>query len=90
MQQCDHDEELQVLRQQRRAQRSVNKQLRRVMRHFQNHNDELFLELCNADSFAQVALEKIRTLGGIECGPSDYDLIVDKCLTALSALDQKN
>lgn len=90
MQQDDNVESLEVLRHHNRVLRKSNKSLRSIRSHFQNHADELFLELCNADSDAQIALEKIRTLGGIECGSGDYQMIVDSCLKALSALDQSN
>jgi len=83
----EETEEVEVLRHHNRAQRSVNKQLRRAIKHFQNHTDELFLELCDSGTEAQLAMEKIRTFGGLECGPNDYSYVVDKCIEALSTID---
>jgi len=87
--QFDNDEDVEVLRHQRRAQRSVNKYLRRAMKFFQKHNDELFLELCNTDCTdftdqeAVNAMEKLWTLGEFSCGPRDYNFVVERCLEAL-------
>ena len=86
----EDEEEVEVLRHHNRAQRSVNKQLRRAVKHFQNHTDELFLELCDSDTESQLALEKIRTFGGLECGPSDYSYIVDSSVRALQELSAIN
>ena len=86
-------EEVEVLRHHNRAQRSVNRHLRRAVKHFQNHTDELFLELCDSDTEAQIALEKIRTFGGLECDSGDYSFIVDssvRALQELSAIDQSS
>lgn len=84
------EEEVFVLRHNNKAQRSVNRQLRRAIKHFQNHTDELFLELCDTDKEAEVAMEKLWTLGGFNCGPRDYDYMIDRCVDAVSALAASN
>jgi hypothetical protein len=79
---------MEVLRHHNRALRNVNKSLRSGQKSSQEHSDELFLELCKSETDSQIAMEKIRAFGGIECGSGDYSFIVDKCLQALSAIDQ--
>jgi len=82
----DEMEEIVILRKNNRVQRSVNQALRRTKQKLQDKSDELFLTLCESGTEAELAMEKLRTFGGIECDPKDYDTIVDKCLIALEAL----
>lgn len=87
----EYDEQNAVLRQHNRALRSVNRQLRRLVKKSQDTADATFLELCASEvldtdpqASAEAALEKLRTLGGIDCGPEDYSLVVERCLEALN------
>ena len=81
-----YDEELEevfVLRHNNRAQRSVNKALRRALKRYQIQNDELFLELCNTDQSAESALERIWSEAKLDCEIKDYETIASKCINAL-------
>ena len=79
-----NDEYNNVVRHHNRALRKVHKHLRRALKNTQEYSDELFLLLCDKD--AEIALEKLWTLGRMEdkCGPRDYDKIVEVCLAALN------
>ena len=84
-------EEVFVLRRHNRALRSVNKNLRELRKHSQDHSDALFLALCDDSKEAEIAMEKLRTLGELDCDPLDYNHIVESCLEALGktqAIDQ--
>jgi hypothetical protein len=82
-----NEEELAVVRQHNRALRTVHRQLRRALKYFTEYNDELFLELCNSNKEAELAFEKLWTLGGItECGPQDYNKIVEICLSKMNVI----
>jgi len=86
-------EEVFILRRHNRALRSVNKSLRKLRNHSQEHTDEIFLALCDSDKEAELAMEKLRTLGEFDCDPGDYDFVVAGCLDALGktqAIDQSS
>jgi histone acetyltransferase (RNA polymerase elongator complex component) len=91
-----YDEEVEetfVVRHHNRILRKVNKSLRKVTQKQQEHNDELFLQLCETENDAIIAMEKLRTLGEIDCDPLDYDTIVVRSLEALGktqAIDQSS
>jgi hypothetical protein len=73
------------------VQRVVNKNLRRTLKTHQSTADSNFQELCETETEAELALEKLWTLGELDCGPLDYDSIVVQCLDALGktqAMDQ--
>jgi hypothetical protein len=80
------DERLSVLQQHNRALRIVHRQLRKALKYTVEYNDNLFLELCNSDPEAGLAMEKLWTLGGMQdiCGPRDYDKIVEVCLSKMN------
>lgn len=81
-----YDEEIEetfVLRHNNRAQRSVNRALRRALKQQQLHNDELFEELCNYDMTAEMALERIWSECGLSCDVHDFDAISDICIEAI-------
>jgi hypothetical protein len=80
----EDEDELQVVRHHNRVVRKVNKLLRTAQKKAQEDMDNMFLELCSMDMEAELAMEKLRTLGQIECGPRDYDKIVEVCLAALN------
>jgi hypothetical protein len=79
----ENDEHIDVLRHHNRVQRRVNQALRRTLQEHRNRADENFIALCTTKTEAQEALEKLWTLGEINCGPEDYDTIVEHCLEAL-------
>ena len=79
-------EEVEVLRHHNRALRRVHKKLRSAQKIDHEYSDMLFLELCNTDTAAQTAMEKLWTLGGVsdKCGPQDYNKIVELLLEKLN------
>lgn len=79
----EESEEVFVLRHNNRAQRSVNRALRRAINRHQKHTDELFLELCKSDNSAEFALERIWSEVKLDCDLTDYDTIASKCIDAL-------
>jgi len=82
------DEHVSVIRHHNRVLRKVNKSLRSTHKKIQEQADENFLQILEVKSDAEIALEKLWTLGGFECGPSDYDFIVESCVRALNPIDQ--
>jgi hypothetical protein len=76
-------EHLEVVQRHNRAVRGVIRQLRRRLSRIQNETDEKIALLFESSSQAEIALEEIRTLGGIDCDPDNYGKIVAVCLTAL-------
>jgi hypothetical protein len=89
----EETEEVFVLRKNNRVQRSVNKQLRRSLKNSQDQADSNFQELCETETESERALEKLWTLGELDCGPLDYDSIVALALEALGkqqAISQGN
>jgi hypothetical protein len=87
------EEEIFVLRKNNRVQRVVNKNLRRTLKTHQSTADSNFQELCENETEAELALEKLWTLGELDCGPLDYDSIVALALEALGkqqAISQGN
>jgi len=78
----ENDEHIRVLRHHNRAQRSVNRQLRRALKRHQENADNMFLDICEVRTEAELALEKLWTLGKFNCDPSDYESIIDICLDA--------
>ena len=79
--------QIDVLRQHNRALRSVNRQLRRLLKRTQENADNVFLEVCNTTTEAEAALEEIRTFGKLGCGPGDYDYVVERVLDAFEFQD---
>ena len=79
-------QEVEVLRHHNRALRRVHKKLRSAQKIDREYSDMLFMELCNTSTAAQAAMEKLWTLGGVsdECGPQDYDKIVELLLEKLN------
>ncbi len=77
------DEHVQVVRHHNRILRKVNKALRSTHKRIQEQADENFLQIVEVQSDAEIALEKLWTLGELDCGPQDYDSIVSFCLEAL-------
>jgi hypothetical protein len=78
------DEHVQVVQKINRIMRVHNKKLRTRLLEAQRQMDDVFLELDSTPSLAEEALEKIRTLGGIACGPDDYDTIVKVAVFSLA------
>lgn len=79
----EEEEQIQVIRKNNRALRKVHKHLRRALKFSREYNDNLFLELCESDSLAQEALDRIRIEGNIDCDSDDYEYIIFECLKAL-------
>jgi hypothetical protein len=82
-----YDEEVEetfVLRHNNRAQRSVNRHLRRALKNYQLQSDRLFLELCSVDKSAEMALERLWSDAGLTCDVTDYDAIVEGILSLIS------
>ena len=82
------DEHVLVIRRQNRVLRKVHRTLRRAVRDAQHRADETFAQVCEVKTEAELAMEKLWTLGGFSCGPQDYDYIVESCLRALNPIDQ--
>ena len=78
----ENDEHISVLRHHNRAQRSVNRQLRRALKRHQDNADAVFLDICETQTEAELAMEKLWTLGKLNCDPSDYESIIDILLDA--------
>jgi hypothetical protein len=83
----EDEEHNSVLQKHNRVLRKVNKVLRNSHKVTKDYNDALFRELCETDKEAELAMEKLWTLGGFEliCGPKDYNTVVETCLAALRA-----
>ena len=87
----EFDEHASIIRRTNKALRTVNKQLRNALKKSREHADEIFLHLCETPASeeieksidAETAMEKLRTFGGFQCGPRNYDFIVEMCLRAL-------
>lgn len=79
-------EHIDVLRRQNKALRKINKILRGALKTSKEYSDELFMVLCDSDEDADIALEKLWTLGGFSeiCGPRDYHKIVEVCLSKMN------
>jgi hypothetical protein len=81
----NEDEETSILRLQKRAQRSVNKQLRRALKNAQETMDKMFLDLCDSSTEAHEALQKLWEEGNLQetCSSEDYQTIIDAAIKAL-------
>lgn len=84
----DDNEHLMVVRKTNRVLRRVNQALRSANKTNKEYSDALFLELCEVDKEAELAMEKLWTLGNFSCDPRDYNTIVETCLKALSQTQQ--
>ncbi len=78
----DNEREL-VIKNHNRVLRRVNKALRKSNETVNEYSDSLFAELCNSNTEAELAMEKLWTLGEFQCDPRNYDFIVEMCLRAL-------
>jgi hypothetical protein len=69
----------------RRVERSGlrNRALRREISVVRHSADNTFLALCVNDSPATEALGKLWASGEFDCGPEDYEFIVERCLEAV-------
>ena len=76
------DDHLSVVRHHNRVLRKVHKTLRRTIREQKEQADENFLNICETQTDAESALEKLWTFGGFR-GPLDYEFLVEMCLRAL-------
>lgn len=63
-----------------------NLDLRRQMKSLQHSADDTFRALCN--DRAAAAMAALWDSGHFDCGPDNYEFIVEKCLTVLA--QQKN
>lgn len=81
----DEIEYADVIRRQNRALRKIHKILRHALKDSRQYSDDLFKELCDVDSRAIEALDRIRTEGNIQCDSDDYEFIIFECLAALKA-----
>jgi len=77
------NEHLDVVKRHNKALRTVNKQLRRALLFVVDYADNLFVELCESGTEAQLALEELRLRGDIDCSPQDYQQIVELAVEAL-------
>jgi hypothetical protein len=72
-----------VLRRYNKALRTVNRKLRRSVLTLQDGKDEVFLALCATDKTAESAFGELWARGDFtNCGPQDYDVIVECCIAA--------
>ena len=74
------DSYIEVVRHHNRVLRKVHKTLRNALKLQQDKADSNFIEICETKTEAELALEKLWTLGEFECGPLDYEYIVERCL----------
>ena len=84
----DFDNEyIAVVRKHNRALRKVHKILRSALKTSKDYADQLFLELCEYDSEAKQALEKLWTLGEMQdiCDSQDYEKIVEVAINKMQA-----
>lgn len=63
--------------------RTVNGMLRRQFQRQQTSADEVFVSLCDVDKGAELAMGELWGSGEFDCGPQDYDFIVERCLAAI-------
>jgi hypothetical protein len=87
------NEYIAVVRRQNRTLRKIHKILRSALKSSKVYSDQLFLELCEHDSEARIALEKLWALGGMQeiCDPLDYNKVVEVCIQKMnvtSPIDQ--
>lgn len=59
-----------------------NRALRRDLLSLHKQTDTIFQALCNTDG-ATTAMDELWGSGYFDCGPQDYDYIVERCLEAL-------
>lgn len=77
------DEHVQVCQKLNRVIRVRNKRLRTQLLEAQRQMDDVFLALDSTPTLAEEALEKIRTLGELQCDAGDYDSVVKLVLDKL-------
>jgi hypothetical protein len=83
---CDCDqEETTVIRQMNKTLRTVNKGLRSQLQQSGERVDEMFLALCETDPSAELAMETLWASGLFDCGPQDYQYIVERVIEAMTA-----
>lgn len=58
-----------------------NRALRRQM-------DSLFTALCNSDTEAESAMGELWGSGLFDCGPQDYEYMVERCIAAVREYDE--
>lgn len=63
-----------------------NRILRRTIEDFQSRMDQAFFALC--EDKASVAMGELWGSGEFDCGPEDYDYIVERCLEAMSEYNE--
>ena len=76
------DDHLSVVRHHNRVLRKVHKTLRRTIREQKEQADSNFIKICETQTEAELAMEKLWTLGKLNCDPSDYESIIDILLDA--------
>lgn len=76
-------EELVRLRRTNKILRTVNSALRAKLQAAMEEKDELFLELCRTDKAAEVAMGELWGSAEFDCGPEDYDYMVEQSIEAM-------
>ncbi len=62
----------------------MNRRLRRRLQLAHEQTDELFCILCNTNPQAEAAMGELWGSGEFDCGPQDYDFMVERCLEVLA------
>jgi|SRR5581483_11325844 len=76
-------EELIRLKRSNKILRNVNSTLRREVTALKEGKDQLFLELCATKPSAEIAMGELWGSGEFDCGPQDYEFIVNRCIEAV-------
>lgn len=67
----------------------VNRALRRQLRDMHIRADSLFVALCGTNPAAEKAFGELWGSGEFDCGPQDYDFIVERCLEAVHEYNER-
>lgn len=90
---CSEPIEMQsVVRLHNRALRRVVRALRASRKRQAEGIDRLFQELCDpsAREAAEKAFGELWGSGRFDCGPQDYEFMVERCLVAVSEYDERH
>lgn len=83
-------EEVVRLRRTNKILRISNSSLRSKIQALKEDKDEVFLALCETDKAAEAALGELWGSGEMDCGPEDYDWMVEQALIAIREKKQRD
>ena len=83
-----NDETQSVIRKHNRILRRITKILRLRVRHGDERADEIFTALCGTNPAAEQAMGELWGSGEFDCGPQDYEYMIERSVEAVRKLNK--